>query len=562
MAKINPEDNLVGKQLGDYLLTRVLATGGMARIYEGVDQKLGRHAAVKVLDAEKIVTDETLTQRFQREARAVAKLEHQNIITIYQYGEYDGLYFLAMKLIKGKDLAHELSRLRRAGTTMEIGRGIRILEQVAAALDVAHEADIVHRDVKPSNILMDQNDHATLTDFGLVLQPSIDTTFGTAFGTPRYIAPEQALSSNKALPQSDIYSLAVIAYEILTGQTPFSGDSPMEIALAHINDTPPSLRSINPNVPEAAEREVLKALDKDPLKRHRTAGDFVSALKRAYPELEDQTAVQLLLTPAGPDPFLESWDDVIDLSSTSKSLSSRQSQSRKTLPTMLAVLVLVILVAIVSSVVVLTSQTEQSEATPSAEATPSTRPTAEPTEVQEVAVVPTDTPTPVPTESPTPAPTTAVPTATPTEAVTEAPTATEETVVLAAVADLPVTLSYTDTAFTIINNGDRDLDVSTLQFRRGSDEFSGEDIVRRVLPAGTCFRLQLQGRQSQLAEGCGRLHSETLLPDPSHFFWRTEPVNAEVFEIRYGGEIVATCPTVSRAGSDNCSFNLPAPLGA
>lgn len=537
MTKIIPEDSLVGKQLGDYLLSRVLATGGMARIYEGVDQKLGRHAAVKVLDAEKIVADETLTQRFQREARAVAKLEHQNIITIYQYGEQDGLYFLAMKLIKGKDLAHELSRLRRAGHHIEIARGIRIMEQVAAALDVAHQADIVHRDVKPSNILLDQNDHATLTDFGLVLQPSIDTTFGTAFGTPRYIAPEQALSSNKALPQSDIYSLGVIAYEILTGQTPFTGESPMEIALAHINNPPPPLRSINRNIPDTAEREVLKALDKDPLKRHRTAGDFVSSLKRAYPELEDQTAMQLVLTPAGPDPFLESWDDVIDVS-TSASVASRLREPKKTLPTMLAVLLLVILVAIVASVVILTGQTGPIEQTGPTSTIPAT---VEPTEIPEIVVVPTETLTPEPTDTP------------------ETPRATVAVVVN--VADLPVTLVYTDTSFTIINNGDRDLDVSTLQFRRGDEQYNGEDIVRGVLPVGTCFRLQLQGRQSQLADGCGRLHAETLLPDPLHFFWRSEPVNAEVFEIRYGGEVVTTCPTVARAGADDCTFNLSAPLG-
>jgi hypothetical protein len=190
----------------------------------------------------------------------------------------------------------------------------------------------------------------------------------------------------------------------------------------------------------------------------------------------------------------------------------------------------------------------------------------EPTEILEIVVVPTETLTSEPTkrpETPTEAPTedpTEALTETATEDPTEAPTPTEAVIVR--VADLPVTLVYTDTAFTIINEGDRDLDVSTLQFRRGSDEFNGEDIVRRILPVGTCFRLQLQGRQSQLAEGCGRLHSETLLPDPLHFFWRTEPVNANEFEIRYAGEVVATCPTVSRAGSDNCSFTLQAPLGA
>jgi hypothetical protein len=124
---------------------------------------------------------------------------------------------------------------------------------------------------------------------------------------------------------------------------------------------------------------------------------------------------------------------------------------------------------------------------------------------------------------------------------------------------VPVTLVYTDTAFTIINGGDRDLDVTMLQFRRGDDQYNGENIVRRVLPIGTCFRLQLQGRQSQLPSDCVRLHAETLLPDPLHFFWRSEPVNAEAFEILYDGQLVTTCPTVARAGADECDFMLPAP---
>jgi serine/threonine protein kinase len=537
MTKILPDDSLIGKQLGDYLLTRVLATGGMARIYEGVDQKLGRHAAVKVLDIDKIITDETLTQRFQREARAVAKLEHQNIITIYQYGEQDGLYFLAMKLIKGKDLAQELTRLRRAGQRMEVKRGLQILDQVASALDVAHQADIVHRDVKPSNILLDQDDRATLTDFGLVLQPSIDTTFGTAFGTPRYIAPEQALSSNKALPQSDIYSLAVIAYEVMTGKTPFNGESPMEIALAHINEPPPALRSINPNIPDAAEREVLKALDKDPLKRHRTAGEFVKALRSAYPELDDQTALQVVTAPLKPDPFLESWDDPEP--STNVSITPPVSKPRKRYSPAMVVGGVVVVLAIAAGLFAFSGANQEND------------PVATSTFSPEIVVLPTDTLAP---------PFTTTPEIPATELPTEAPT--ESVVITGSEEGVPVRLIYTDTAFSIINDGDRDLDVNPLRFQRGEDQYSGENIVRRVVPVGTCFRLQLQGRQSDLPSGCGRLHAETLLPDPLHFFWRTEPINAETFEVVYNGQPIIACPTVPRAGSNECAFILPAPPAA
>ena len=276
------KDTLIGKQLGDYRLTSRLASGGMARVYKAMDYKLQRQAAVKVLEKEKAEDDKTLTKRFLREARAVAALEHDNIITIYQFGEEADVYFLAMKVVKGNDLSNELTRLRKAKKLMEIDRALTIMEQVASALDHAHAAGIVHRDVKPSNILLDKGDKTILTDFGLVLRTSSETTMGTAFGTPRYIAPEQAVSSNKATSQSDIYALGVIFYEILTGQTPFNGDSPMEIALSQISDAPPPPRDLNPNIPVKVERELLKALDKDPDKRHKSASEFVQAIREGY----------------------------------------------------------------------------------------------------------------------------------------------------------------------------------------------------------------------------------------------------------------------------------------
>ena len=218
------KDPLIGKQLGDYRITSRLASGGMARVYKAMDYKLQRPAAVKVLESEKYEHDQTIATRFKREARAVAALEHDNIITIYQYGEdeEEGVYFLAMKLVKGKDLSEELRRIRRSkNKLMPVDRVLKIMEQVASALDYAHSQDIVHRDVKPSNILLDTDDKAILTDLGLVLRAKAETTMGTAFGTPRYIAPEQATSSDKAVSQSDIYSYAVIFYELLTEANPF-----------------------------------------------------------------------------------------------------------------------------------------------------------------------------------------------------------------------------------------------------------------------------------------------------------------------------------------------------
>ncbi|MBK9125632.1 MAG: protein kinase [Chloroflexi bacterium] len=277
-----PQGTLIGKSLGDYELVDLLTSGGMARIYKGLDKRLQRYAAVKVLMRELLDSDESLPERFSREARAVAQLDHPNIVTVYQTGEQDGYMFIAMRLIDGNDLADEISRLRRLGKLMDPMRALNILEQIAEALDYAHGRGIIHRDFKPSNVLLTEGDRAYLTDFGLALWQSKDKTMGTAFGTPRYIAPEQALASETAVPQSDIYAMAVVLYEILTGDMLFRADTPMQVALSHISEPPPSPRGVNPDIPEAVERELLKALSKDAKARHQTAGEFIRAVKAAY----------------------------------------------------------------------------------------------------------------------------------------------------------------------------------------------------------------------------------------------------------------------------------------
>ena len=510
--------NLIGKQLGDYTLVGVLATGGMARIYEAVDRRLGRQAAVKVLELNPNGYDEDdidmLPQRFQREARAVAQLEHDNIITIYQYGEQDGVYFIAMKLIRGKDLAQELARLRRNGLRMEVGRGLRILEQVASALDCAHQALIIHRDVKPSNILLDASDRATLTDFGLVMQETFDTTLGTAFGTPRYIAPEQAIHSGSAVTQSDVYSYATILYEVLTGQTPFDGSTPMEIALSQINDPPPPPRTINDNIPEAAERAILRALDKDPTKRQATAGELIAAVKHAYyPEGDASTALAIktiLLPETMPSPPLALTIDP----------AAPPRQRRPPAKLIAAALGIVVLIAAV--VVLAVSRTT----TPP----PSNLPTLAPTSVaQAIALV---------------------------DATQEAALAALAEATPEATPAPSLLLTYDDNTFNLINSGATSFDLSNLQFAHGSNLFDGSAVPRGTLPAGTCFRIQLQRTQSSLPDGCAKLYGATYLPTTQRFFWRSEPDGSPTFEIRLNGDQVSTCPTIERGGSSTCTFTL------
>lgn len=274
-------DPLIGTRLGDYEIRRLIGRGGMARVYEGFDANLHRSAAIKVINPQSEDNDE-MKQRFFREARAVANLHHPNIVTVYQFGQGENLYYLAMRLLEGQTLLQKLKRLRTQKRFIETDQLLSIVDDVSAALDYAHRNGVIHRDIKPSNVMLSNDKHAILMDFGLLMETSGDNTLGTAFGTPRYIAPEQAVASDRAVPQSDIYSLGVIVYEMVTGQTPFDADSAMSLALLHISTPPPPPRSVRPELSEAVEQVILKALEKRPEARWQTARQFATALREAF----------------------------------------------------------------------------------------------------------------------------------------------------------------------------------------------------------------------------------------------------------------------------------------
>lgn len=276
-------DVLVGASLDDYQIVRLIGRGGMARVYEGYDPRLHRRVAIKVITAHTEDEDsEEITQRFFREARAVANLEHPNIVSVYRFGEGSNLYYMAMRLIEGHTLAEILKALRQRGEFMPPERLVRIASDVASALDYAHRRNVIHRDIKPSNIMLTPDDRAILMDFGLLMEHGANTTFGTAFGTPRYIAPEQAVASDQSVPQSDIYSLGVVLYEMAAGQVPFDGESPLATALSHVSTPPPPPRKFRPDLPEAVQTVLLRALEKSPLERWQTATTMVDALRDAY----------------------------------------------------------------------------------------------------------------------------------------------------------------------------------------------------------------------------------------------------------------------------------------
>ena len=277
-----PKDNddpFIGQQFGDYVIETLLGKGGMARVYRAHDPNLDRIAAIKVIDPG-VAHDPEYTRRFKREAQAVAKLSHPNIVGIYQFGTVHGVYYMAMAFIDGVDVEWLIQDYRRERRQMSFDSLLRIVGQIASALDYAHGQGVIHRDVKPGNIMVTQQGRAFLTDFGLVRDMAIPT-LGEIFGSPHYISPEQAVNSAKAVPQSDLYSLGVVIYEIVAGRLPFDNAHPNDIALMHIEQPPPSPQQFNPTLPPAVAQVVMKALAKKAAERYQTGAELFNALRQA-----------------------------------------------------------------------------------------------------------------------------------------------------------------------------------------------------------------------------------------------------------------------------------------
>ncbi len=289
------EDPLVGKQLANFKILRLLGSGGMARVYYGLDVTLQRPVAIKVIH-EHFRRRKAYIERFLSEARLVASWRHKNIAQIYYADDDDGLFYFIMEYIDGMDLKQILAGYAAEGELMSHDDVMLVGRGAAEALDYAHERGVVHRDVKPANVIIDRSGNVYLTDFGLAVDVDRDT-LEQVFGTAHYISPEQARSSSAVQPQSDIYSLGVMLYEMLTGVVPFDDSSPLVVAMNHLNRAPPRPRSVNPNLSATTEAILRKALEKDPRERFQRAGDLLDHLEDALTSRRGGAAPLLPLPP-------------------------------------------------------------------------------------------------------------------------------------------------------------------------------------------------------------------------------------------------------------------------
>ncbi len=267
---------MIGRQLGNrYEILEQLGGGGMAIVYKGRDTFLNRLVTIKVLRPE-FSSDKEFTRRFRREAQAVASLSHPNIVSIYDVGQEDGIQYLVMEYVDGEDLK---TVIRREGA-LPPDKAVQIACQVLEALEHAHENNIVHRDIKPHNILITKSGRAKLTDFGIAREATAATVTqaDTIVGSVHYLSPEQA-RGEVAAPQSDIYSLGVVLYEMLTGSVPFTGDNPISVAIKHIQEEPEPPSRRNPAVPPALEQVVLRAMQKNSHLRFATAREMARHLE-------------------------------------------------------------------------------------------------------------------------------------------------------------------------------------------------------------------------------------------------------------------------------------------
>src|SRR5438445_6238107 len=261
---------------GRYELGNVLGRGGMAEVYVGTDRVLGRRIAVKIL-ADRFAKDSSFVARFRREAQSAAALNHPNVVSVFDTGSDDGTHFIVMEYVQGKTL----SQVLRDGSALMPERAVEITEGVAEALAFAHQAGIVHRDVKPGNIMLTPAGDVKVMDFGIARATTSEslTQTATVLGTATYFSPEQA-QGESVDARSDIYSLGCVLYEMLTAHPPFAGDTPVAVAYKHVKEEAAAPGRLNADVPPALDAIVMKYLAKNPANRYQSVDELLQDLRR------------------------------------------------------------------------------------------------------------------------------------------------------------------------------------------------------------------------------------------------------------------------------------------
>jgi serine/threonine protein kinase len=270
------KDELIGKTLGQFEILEEIGRGGMATVYRARQTSINRVVAVKILPRH-LLHDPSFFERFEREVDVITHLEHPHILPIYDYGEAEGIPYIAMRYLAGGSMAQ---LIRRTMGAMPLEQLEKPFVQVAQALDYAHQQGIIHRDLKPGNVMLDESGNAYLSDFGIARVLGSNLTGSAIIGTPAYMSPEQA----NGLPldaRSDIYALGVVLFELITGREPYQAETPMALLLKHINEPLPPIRNIREDVPDAVERVIAKATAKDPNQRFSSAGDMARAFQES-----------------------------------------------------------------------------------------------------------------------------------------------------------------------------------------------------------------------------------------------------------------------------------------